>query len=91
MTELVDALGSCGCRYVFLTTVGGLKDETGAGLALRQIISAIAAAGDFVLLSMEDGYLFDGVLGGYVTSGTRQGKAAAELAAKVLQGTPRRM
>lgn len=83
---LVESLRSCVCRYVFLTTVGGLRNEAGAGLSLREIITAIAAAGDYVLFSMEDGYLFDGVLGGYVTSGTRQGRAAAAMAAAVLSG-----
>ncbi|MCG8027817.1 MAG: EAL domain-containing protein [Candidatus Thiodiazotropha endolucinida] len=36
---------------------------------------------------MEDAYLFDGVLGGYVTSGKAQGMAAASLVKAFLNGT----
>ena len=37
---------------------------------------------------MEDGYLVEGVLGGYVTSGQAQGRKAAELLIEFLSGTP---
>jgi signal transduction histidine kinase/response regulator of citrate/malate metabolism/ABC-type uncharacterized transport system substrate-binding protein len=74
-------------RFVFLTTLGALQDATGHTLPLAEIISAIKQAGPFIILSMEDVYLYDGVLGGYVTSGPRQGEAAAEMVIDYLAGT----
>lgn len=71
---------------LFLTTLGGLRDERGQILPLRETLARIAAQGSRVIVSMEDVYLFDGVLGGYVTSGRLQGEAAARLAAAYLAG-----
>jgi len=44
------------------------------------IVSEIVAAGNFTIITLEDTYFFDGVLGGYVTSGQLQGKEAARIA-----------
>lgn len=86
LAEIVHKLLSCKCRYVTLTTVGGIKGASGQQLSLQTIISTIANTGDFALFSMEDAYLFDGVIGGFVTSGEAQGKKAAELAEQILHG-----
>ncbi|MET0029592.1 MAG: EAL domain-containing protein [Candidatus Thiodiazotropha sp.] len=65
---------------IFLTTLGEIKNDSGQMLSPRQTIkSLIKASGDRVIISMEDGYVVDGVLGGYVTSSLRQGEAAADL------------
>ncbi len=85
--DIINSLQQCQCEYVYLTTIGGIKDNSGQNLSLHKIITAIAKAGDFALLSMEDAYLIDGVLGGYVTSGKAQGKEAARIVAKILSGT----
>ena len=74
-------------RFVFLTTLGGLTDRDGRTLSLPETIGAIVNAGRFVVFSMEDAYLYPGVLGGYVTSGSRQGHAAAQLLIRHLGGT----
>jgi hypothetical protein len=86
--DIVTGLGQCGCKYVFLTTIGGIKDGSGKSLSLKEIIRRITETDQFALLSMEDGYLYDGVVGGYVTSGEGQGEAAADIALKILSGTP---
>lgn len=72
---------------VLLTTLGGLKDDEGHVLNLEQSIPLIAAGRDIVL-TMEDTYQLDGVLGGFMTSGRTQGQAAGKLAAAHLAGRP---
>lgn len=73
-------------RFVFLTTLGAVTDHDGRTLTLPETINAIVDAGRFVVFSMEDAYLYPGVLGGYVTSGPRQGHAAAGLLIRHLNG-----
>ncbi|MBI4754407.1 MAG: PAS domain S-box protein [Betaproteobacteria bacterium] len=75
-------------RFVFLTTLGGVADREGRTLTLPETIGAIVQAGPFVVFSMEDAYVYPGVLGGYVTSGPRQGRTAAELLRRHLDGRP---
>jgi len=84
---LVESLRGRTERFVFLTTLGAMTDTTGRTLTLPETISAIVQAGPFIILSMEDVYLYPGVLGGYVTSGLRQGGAAAEMVLRYLAGT----
>jgi len=86
--ELLTDLKARHERFVFLTTLGAMKDRDGRTMSLAETIDAIVTAGHFVVLSMEDGYLLPGVLGGYVTSGQRQGQEAARLLKRHLNGTP---
>jgi len=72
-------------KYLFLTTIGGIHSENGELLSLQSIISRILQVTDMSIISMEDAYLFDGVLGGLVTSGKEQGKSAANLVLQYLQ------
>lgn len=67
-------------KYLFLTTIGAITNNSGNQLSLKESISQITAAGDFIIVSMEDAYIFEGVLGGFVTNGKRQGQVAADLA-----------
>ena len=69
---------------LFLTTLGGVKNSLDQTLPLRETLKRIVGDGARVIISMEDVYLVDGVLGGYVTSGIRQGEAAAGLLAHFL-------
>jgi len=85
--ELMAALRGSRERFVFLTTLGAMKNAAGQLLTLSEIIAAVVQAGSFVIISMEDVYLYPGVLGGYMVSGSRQGAAAAGLAARYLAGT----
>lgn len=84
--QLVASLQGRKERFVFLTTLGAMADARGRSLTLPETIAAIVKAGRFVIISMEDVYLYPGVLGGYVTSGHKQG-AAAELGARYLAGS----
>lgn len=85
--ELVAQLRTRKERYVFLTTLGAVTDHDGRTLTLPEVVAAIVAAGRFVVFSMEDAYLYPGVLGGYVTSGPNQGDSAAQLLVRYLDGT----
>ena len=78
--ELVEDLRSRDQRYLFLTTIGGIKSPKGEVLNPRVIISEVLNAGSFAVVTMEDAYFFDGVLGGFVTGGKAQGEEAARLA-----------
>ena len=86
--RLVEALRGQPERIVFLTTLGAVSDVDGRTLSLPETIAAIVQSGRFIVLSMEDAYLYPGVLGGFVTSGQRQGAAAADLVARHLAGAP---
>lgn len=88
--ELVGQLKQTKTRFVFLTTLGGVKDATGHTLTLAETLHAVVAAGDFVIFSMEDAYMVPGVLGGWVTSGPRQGRKAAELMHRYIEGNAMR-
>ncbi|TNF38256.1 MAG: PAS domain S-box protein, partial [Gammaproteobacteria bacterium] len=74
--------------YIFLTTLGGIVDKHEHVQSLEEIISAITDSGEHIILSMEDAYLYKGVLGGYVTSGKSQGATAARLALDILHNKP---
>lgn len=74
-------------KYLFLTTIGGMTDDAGRTLPLRDIIAGLAISGR-ITISMEYGYVTNGVIGGWVTNGVEQGKEAANLLTRYLQGTP---
>ena len=83
---LVESLHGSSERYVLLTTLEVMKDASVRVLTIQEAISSIAQAGPFIILCMEDVYLCPGVMGGYVTSGLKQGDAAAEMAIRHLAG-----
>ena len=74
-------------KYLFLTTLGGMTDANGQVLSLREIMKSLPLTGRIVI-SMEDAYILEGVLGGYVTSGQHQGMSAARLLLAHLHGKP---
>jgi len=74
-------------KYVFLTTLGGITDEKDQVLPLSEIMRSLARTGRIVI-SMEDAYIIEGVLGGYVTSGRKQGINAARLFLDYEHGKP---
>lgn len=84
INEITEALKLQSDKYIFLTTIGSFIDTNNQPSNLHNSISAIANSGNFIIISMEDTYLMDNVLGGYVTSGIRQGKTAANLLLKKL-------
>ena len=74
-------------QTLFLTTLGGMTDAGGEVLPLTDTLRALAQDGRRVI-SMEDAYVRDGVLGGFVTHGARQGAGAARLLLDHLHGKP---
>ena len=74
-------------KYLFLTTLGGMTDENGQVLPLRDVMKGLVLTGRIVI-SMEDAYIMEGVLGGSVTSGRKQGMNAARLLKTYLNGKP---
>ncbi len=71
---------------VVMTTLGAVRNARDEVVPLRETIAAIVASRPQALISMEDAYLFDGVLGGFVTSSVAQGEAAAGLLLQYLSG-----
>lgn len=82
------ALGQQTRPRILLTTLGAMRDSGGAVLTLRETISRIVRQRPEVVVSMEDVYLLEGVLGGYVTSSVAQGQTAAVLLQDYLSGKP---
>jgi hypothetical protein len=75
-----------------LTTIGGFHDKDNQVLSIGTIIQRLRSLGEYAIISMEDVYMQDGILGGIVTSGKTQGGQAAVLgsrllAAKLISGT----
>lgn len=79
INDLLSSIKNHSSKYLFLTTLGGITDTTGHTLPLNKTLSAISQSGNFIILSMEDAYVTDGILGGFVTSGHQQGITAARL------------
>ncbi len=86
LSFLIKQLQSYQKGIIFLTTIGGIKDQNNVVLPLKSTLRAIVNAGNYIIISMEDVYLEQGILGGYVTNGHSQGTEAAKLAVEILQG-----
>ncbi|EDZ62588.1 putative diguanylate cyclase/phosphodiesterase [Sulfurimonas gotlandica GD1] len=71
--------------FVILTTIGNFKDSKNITLLPRESIDIIRENKNLIILSMEDSYMYDGVVGGYVTSGSSQGGGAAKLVLQYLE------
>jgi hypothetical protein len=74
--------------FVLLTTIGGLNDENGHNLTLKESIGRLKQNPQLILCSMEDAYVIGGVVGGFVTSGMSQGEHAAKMVSRYLNGEP---
>ena len=71
--------------FVLLTTIGNFKSDDGFTLLPKESIKKLSDLGNLTILTMEDAYMYNGVIGGYVTSASEQGKNAAILAQKYLK------
>lgn len=67
-----------------LTTIGGFHDKNDQVLSIPATINRLKSHGNYAIISMEDVYMQDGVLGGIVTSGNAQGQRAAILGSRLL-------
>ena len=72
-------------RFVLLTTIGGLKDDNNRTLSPKDSIHILKQNPNLIILSMEDAYMHKGVVGGYMTSGQKQGEEAAKIALRYLE------
>ena len=87
LSRALELLRSEPAKNVILTTVGSMKDAQGNSLPLSDIVRSLAQSKPQVI-GMEDGYIREGVLGGYVTSGQNQGGGAAKMMLEYLHGRP---
>ncbi len=71
--------------FVFLTTIGHIKDANGNTLLPKESIDIIRKNENLIILSLEDAYMHKGVIGGYMTSAQIQGAKAAGLVIEYLQ------
>jgi len=88
LSEISSAIQKDKKSIVLLTTIGAMKDDNGKLLPIEKTIQQISEMGNEAVISMEDAYLFNGILGGYVTRGVSQGKSAAQLMLSFFEGTP---
>lgn len=71
-------------KAVILTTVGGFRTDQGELIPLGKVINRIVKRGSFVVMSLEDTYIQQGVTGGYAVDGISQGTEAGKLALQIL-------
>jgi signal transduction histidine kinase/CheY-like chemotaxis protein/HPt (histidine-containing phosphotransfer) domain-containing protein len=87
LDHILESLRANPAEYVVLTTLGGVTDADDRVLPLPNTLRALSEEGRRVV-SMEDGYVLEGVMGGYVTRGPQQGMEAARLMLRYLHGAP---
>lgn len=85
--EIMAKLPNVPKTFVLLTTIGELSDANGRNLTLKESIEILKQNRSLILCSMEDAYVAEGAVGGYVTSGTNQGANSARLVSRYLNGT----
>jgi diguanylate cyclase (GGDEF)-like protein len=85
--KLIEDLGHRDQKYIFINTLSRMRSETGLFVNPEVTVAEITQAGDFAIFTLEDSYFFDGVVGGYVTSGKLQGEEAARLVLELQHGT----
>jgi ABC-type uncharacterized transport system substrate-binding protein len=74
--------------FVLLTTIGGFEMDDGVNQTLQYSINALSKIDNIILMSMEDAYIQNKVIGGYVTNGIKQGELAAQKVQSILQNIP---
>ena len=72
-------------KIILLATIGGFKTQEGRLVPLKQVIKEIINIGNFTVLALEDTYIQQGVIGGFVNTGVFQGEKAGEIALKILK------
>ncbi|WP_455755719.1 ABC transporter substrate-binding protein [Sulfurimonas sp.] len=84
ISKIIEQLPKDKRSFIILTTIGNLKDDKNHVLLPKESIDIIDENNNLIILSMEDAYMSKGVVGGYVTSATEQGKEAAKLVLKYI-------
>lgn len=70
-------------KAIILTTIGGFHSRNGDLIPIKEVTNRIVRAGGFVVLTLEDSYIQEGVLGGYCVDGNAQGAEAGKLALQI--------
>lgn len=83
--SVVDQLKAHENKFVLLTTIGQLKNDHDETVMLDHAIALLSKINNHMLLTMEDSYMFPGVIGGYVTSGSQQGKNTGSMLIQYMQ------
>lgn len=84
ISKVKDMLPTKPRSFVILTTIGKFKDANNNTLLPKESISIIRENKNLIILSMEDAYMHQGVIGGYVTNAHSQGSRAANLVLEYL-------
>lgn len=79
--ETIAKLDEYDNRFVLLTTIGQFKNNEGETLLIKEVLQKLQESSKRrIFVTMEDSYMFSGVIGGYMTSGHEQGYHAGEMA-----------
>jgi diguanylate cyclase (GGDEF)-like protein len=84
---VLEALQALPPSYAVLTTIGHFRNAHDESMMLDQSIRMLAEAGKHKIFTMEDAYMFPGVIGGYVTSAKKQGEYAGRMVKAFFEGT----
>lgn len=84
LSKLIERLPKNKKKFIILTTIGNFKHDNNLSMSPQETIKALKQVENSTILSMEDTYMYPGVLGGYVTSADKQGSEAAKLALQYL-------
>ncbi|WP_417792950.1 ABC transporter substrate-binding protein [Terasakiella pusilla] len=79
LNDLLNFLKKYPDTPILLTSLGALHDKDSRLLQLKTSIRALREATKGLILTLSDAAHIEGVQAGYVTSGLRQGRAAAQL------------
>ena len=85
--KLIEELRRRDQKYIFINTISRIRSENDLLVNPEVTVAEMTEAGDFAIFTLEDSYFFDGVVGGYVTSGKLQGEKAAGLVLELQKGT----
>jgi EAL domain-containing protein (putative c-di-GMP-specific phosphodiesterase class I)/GGDEF domain-containing protein len=83
LSNLIKLINQQTSAPIFISSIGKLTDDDGNILPLKTILHTLAAT-NRLIIATEDSYLLaqdNQLLGGYMTTASSQGKAAAQLAA----------
>ncbi|MCW8837250.1 MAG: PAS domain-containing protein, partial [Thiovulaceae bacterium] len=87
ISKIINKLSNMNESIFLLTTIGKFKDDNNQIMTLKDSLKMLNVSNKHIIMTMEDVYMHEGILGGYVTSSHEQGKSAAKLALKFLNGT----
>ena len=85
ISKVIEKLPDTKKSFVILTTIGNFKNDKNKTLLPNESIKKIREKNGLIILTMEDAYMAKGVIGGYVTSGEKQGEEAAKLVLEYLK------